>query len=394
MSLASIELEDASALLAPAVETPVKHLRVLHVINGEHYAGAERVQDHLAQRLPEFGFDVGFACLKPHQFPHLRQARNVPLYEVPMNGRFDLRPVRRLVELIRREGYSLIHTHTARSAMVGRMASARADVPMVHHLHSPTTFDTLDKWRNWMNVAAERFSLLGVDAVITVSSSLERYAHKAGIPPARVTVVPNGVPTRGPLVERALPRGVWTLGVVALFRPRKGLEVLLHALTLLRSQGKCVRLRAVGAFETPEYEAEVKGMASRLGVAEAIDWRGFTRDVNAELATMDLFILPSLFGEGLPMVILEAMAAGVPIVGTRVEGVPEAIRDNVDGVIAEPNDPQSLARAIARVMQGEAEWQSLRASAHARQAERFSDRSMASAVAAVYDRVLGRAGRG
>jgi glycosyltransferase involved in cell wall biosynthesis len=88
------------------------------------------------------------------------------------------------------------------------------------------------------------------------------------------------------------------------------------------------------------------------------------------------------------MVILEAMAAGVPVVATRVEGVPEAIRDGIDGLIARPNDAQSLADTIARVIHGEADWSTLRTSAHRRQAECFSDRSMAEGVSRVYGTVL------
>lgn len=180
----------------------------------------------------------------------------------------------------------------------------------------------------------------------------------------------------------------WTLGTVALFRPRKGMEVLLEALAELRAQGLPVRLRAVGGFETPEYEREVKFLAEKLGLADAIDWTGFTEDVDRELAEMDLFVLSSLFGEGLPMVVLEAMAAGVPVVATRVEGVPEAIRDRRDGLLAEPGDPGSLARAIGRVVRGEVDWHALRTTARKRHADTFSDRSMAAGVADVYRRVL------
>ena len=76
---------------------------------------------------------------------------------------------------------------------------------------------------------------------------------------------------------------------------------------------------------------------------EHITWTGFTRDVLDELRQMDLFVLPSLFGEGLPMVVLEAMAAGVPVVATRVAGIPEAIRPGQDGVLVEPGDAEDLA---------------------------------------------------
>ena len=88
------------------------------------------------------------------------------------------------------------------------------------------------------------------------------------------------------------------------------------------------------------------------------------------------------------MVVLEAMASGVPVVASRVEGIPETLRDGVDGLIVEPDDPDELAKAVARVVRGEADWQSLRQSALARHAEHFSDRSMAAGVAAVYARVL------
>ena len=88
------------------------------------------------------------------------------------------------------------------------------------------------------------------------------------------------------------------------------------------------------------------------------------------------------------MVILEAMAGGVPVVATHVEGVPEAIRNEIDGLIARPNDADDLADTIARVIQGKADWSQLRTSAHQRHAECFSDRSMAQGVARVYGRVL------
>src|SRR6185437_10508788 len=114
--------------------------------------------------------------------------------------------------------------------------------------------------------------------------------------------------------------------------------VLLETLAELRSRGRELRLRAVGTFETPEYHASVMDQVEHLGLQDIIDWRGFQTDVSAELAQIDLFVLPSLFGEGLPMVVLEAMAAGVPVVGTWVEGVPEAIRDGAAGLMVPPED--------------------------------------------------------
>ncbi len=361
----------------------VDTIRVLHVINGEHYSGAERVQDLLARRLPEFGYEVGFACLKPDRFPTMRCAQDAPLYELPMRTRFDLRTIPKLVKIIRQGDYRIVHAHTPRTAMFGRIASAITRVPMVYHVHSPASRDTTRGFRNRINALAERLSVSGSARLIAVSESLGRHMQRVGFAANRISVVPNGVPQVDGRPATP-PQGRWTLGTVALFRPRKGTEVLLEAMALLRQKGIDVSLRAVGPFETPDYEARIKALVSRLGLKDLVEWTGFTQDVGAELREMDLFVLPSLFGEGLPMVVLEAMAGGVPVIASRVEGVPEAIRDGVDGVIAEPNDPADLARAIGDVAGGKVDWSALQSSALARHAERFSDRSMAAGVAQVY----------
>jgi len=367
---------------------PSKHLRALHVINGEHYAGAERVQDLLGATLPGFGVDVGFACVKPDQFPTVRKNRAAPLYELPMRSRFDLRSVGRLVGIVRREGYQLLHAHTPRTLLVAALASLVAGVPLVYHVHSPTSRDSTRRWRNRVNAWVEWLGMLVASSLIPVSQSLGGHVRRLGFSRRKITVVANGVP-RGQRVSARQPgEGEWTLGTMALFRPRKGVEVLLEALAKLRSEGLPVRLRAVGGFETPEYERQVKRLAGELGLADAVEWVGFVEDVDGEWARIDLFVLPSLFGEGLPMVVLEAMAAGVPVVATRVEGVPEAIRDAEDGLLADPGDPGSLAQVIGRVVRGEVDWSALRESALVRHAEKFSDSAMAAGVAGVYRRVL------
>jgi glycosyltransferase involved in cell wall biosynthesis len=364
-------------------------VRVLHVIHGEHYAGAERVQDLLAGQLPLLGFDVGLACVKPGRFLDALESREAPVYEVPMAGRTDLRAAARLASIVRRHEYRLLHTHTPRTAMVGSIASAMTGVPMIHHVHSPASRDSTHLLRNGINALVERASLCRASALIAVSQSLGRRIHHLARPDRLIAVVPNGVPRRPARRPRHPEETSWTLGTVALFRPRKGIEVLLESLAQLRTQGLPVRLRAVGGFETAEYERHVVRYAGELGVSDAVDWIGFTRNVDAELHRMDLFVLPSLFGEGLPMVVLEAMAAGVPVVATEVEGIPEAVRDGVEGLLATPGEAASLSRAVGRIVRGEVSWTQLHAAAIQRHAQLYSDDTMAAGVAEVYRQVLG-----
>ena len=370
-------------------ETRKSLRRVLHVINGEYYSGAERVQDLLAASLPEFGYEVGFACVKPGLFVELRNHKESPVYDASMKSRFDLRAANRLIGTVKKEGYELLHAHTPRSAMIARIVSARTGVPMVYHVHSPTTQDSTNGWRNRLNGLIERISLVGVNRLITVSESLSSHMIRSGTDPDQIVVVPNGVKCLADVPYHNEPKGTWTLGTVALFRPRKGTEFLLKAIAILNERNLSVTLRAVGGFETPEYEQRLKALAKELKIEEQVEWAGFCKDVDAEMAKFDLFVLPSIFGEGLPMVVLEAMACGIPVIGTDVEGVPEAIRDGIEGLIAQASDAESLADSISAVIEGEFSWFEFRQHCIDRQSEMFSDRSMARGVADVYNSVLG-----
>ncbi len=365
--------------------------RVLHVINGEHYSGAERVQDLLAQELPQFGFEVGFACLKPDRFPQARQAQKASLHSTPMRWRFDTSCVQKLVQLIQREKYALVHAHTPRSVLIGSLVARRANVPLVYHVHSPTSRDSTRRIQNWVNALLERWSVRNASKLIAVSPSLKQMIEEQGFAAEQVTYIPNGVPSQ-PLIERQRPQGVWTLGIAALFRPRKGIEVLLESLAMLRSRDVQVQLRAVGPFETPEYETEVRRLVDRLGIGNLITWTGFVSDVPDELRQMDLMVLPSLFGEGLPMVILEAMAAGLPVIASHVEGVPEAIVHRENGLLVEPASVSQLANAIEQIVYGDLndtlDYVQLCENAYRRHAERFSAQAMAAKVAEAYQGIL------
>ncbi len=396
-AVAVAELDaDATFVATPGIERAVDQhappalVRVLHVINGEHYSGAERVQDLLAGYLPTCGFEVAFACVKPGRFPAARRFQEARLYELPMSTRLDFAVGRRLAQLVRDEQFALIHAHTPRSLLVGMRAAKIARVPLVYHVHSPAGRDSTRLLRNQINKWLERRAGHRAARLIAVSPSVRRYMIEQGFRASQVVCVPNGVPRFDVAPRRETPQA-WTLGMAALFRPRKGVEVLLEALAHVRSAGAKVRLRAIGPFETPAYEADVRGLVDRLGLDDAIDWTGFTTDIAAELDRIDALVLPSLFGEGLPMVVLEAMAAAIPVIASDVEGVPEAIVPRETGLLVPPGGAAALAAAIAELTAGQLNYADLSRNAQDRHAQFFSAEIMALNVAEVYDRVLGRA---
>jgi len=376
--------------------------RVLHVVNGEHFAGAERVQSHLGRCLPEQGVAADFACVKPGRFAEMVDQRSeLPtgerwgtVYRFLMKNRLDFSVAKRLADLVRREDYELLHAHTPRTAMIASLASKWTGKPWIYHVHSPASRDC-ERWvSNRINAWIERCSLKNCSHLICVSGSLREELIAQGFPAERVTVVHNGVPAIRPQRDhRPVVGGRWTIGMVALMRNRKGLEVVLDALSDVRRRGLDVQLRCIGPFETQAYRTKIDARINELQIGPQIDWVGFTDDVPGELSRLDAMVLPSLFGEGLPMVVLEAMAAAVPVIATRVEGTPEAITHGVEGLLAEPRVAHSLADQIEALVTGRYDWESMSEAATVRHEACFSDTAMAVKTATVYRTVMDQAQR-
>jgi glycosyltransferase involved in cell wall biosynthesis len=364
--------------------------KVLHIINGDLYAGAERVQDLLALNLPRFGYDVGLVTLKDGLFATSRRAVDAPLYPLGMRTRLDVGIARRVADVARAQDYRALHTHSPRSALVGSMAATLHRIPLIHHVHGPTTHDTEQRVRNFRNAWVERLSVQKAAHLIAVSRVAADYAQSLGVPTARRSIVWNGVETP-PAREPALA-GRFTFGAVALFRPRKGIEVLVEAVAkLARVRREPFRVLMVGAFESREYEQKIKTLADARGVADRFEWTGFTTDVDSMLRRMDVFVLPSIYGEGLPMVVLEAMALGLPIVAAAVGGVVEAIEPREHGMLVTPGDSDALCADMDELARDHTLREALGRNARKRQIEQFSAQAMAAGVAAVYDRCLRRA---
>jgi glycosyltransferase involved in cell wall biosynthesis len=362
--------------------------KVLHIINGDLYAGAERVQDLLALHLPQFGYDVGLVTLKEGLFAKSRRAISTPLFAADMHHRLDIGITRRIATIARANDYRIIHTHSPRGAFIGAIVSGLTGLPMVHHVHGPTTHDTEHWWRNQRNSLIERICVRRARHVIPVSRYAAEYAHSLGLRDQRTTMIWNGVETSQAKFVK-VDSDCFTLGAVALFRPRKGIEILIEAIgKLARVRREPFKLLMVGGFESSDYEQKIKTLARARGVADRIEWTGFTTDVERMLRRMDVFVLPSLYGEGLPMVILEAMAGGLPIVAASVGGVVEALEHRQQGLLVAPGDATAMCDAIAELADNRAFRTQLGERARSRQIEQFSAQSMAAAVAAVYGKCL------
>lgn len=362
--------------------------KVLHVINGEHFSGAERVQQLLGKRLGQFGYDPLFACVKPNKFRECCRLRGYQIIDAPMRGRFDFKVVSALAEIATQTSARVLHAHTPRTALVTAQVSRRTGLPWVYHVHSPTSRDSTRGFINRVNTLIERYSIRKCSTLMTVSKSLRREMLRQGVSRDRLAVVPNGVPALDPIDAKSrLHSHKWRLGMIALMRPRKGVEIALEAMQKIKARQLPVVLELIGGFETDEYQQQTMQLIESLGLKETVKWTGFTNDIPGAIDRLDALVLPSLFGEGMPMVVLEAISAAVPVIATRVEGTPEVIRDGIEGFLAEPRDPASLAERITAMISSRSQWLEMSKAALQRHRSSFSDSMMACRVAKAYDRL-------
>jgi glycosyltransferase involved in cell wall biosynthesis len=370
----------------PPAAAPARPLSVLHVVNGEYYAGAERVQDLLALGLPQFGCRPGFVCVKPGRFAKDRRSAETPLVSIPLRHPWDRRAVRAIAELVQSAGYDLLHAHTPRSAWAALSAGRITGRPVVYTIH--------DLFLGQVETLAQRLAnhytirrLRQAAMVIAVSPEGYRLAERLRLGKSRGLVL-NGVPAAGRLAERGTP-DEWTLGTVALIRPSKGIEILIRATARLRDRGRKVKTVVVGPFHTPQYEREIRQLVHSLGAAGVVELAGFSGDVPAHLRTFDLFVLPSVGPEGLPMVMLEAMAHGVPVIGSDVPGIGDVLRDGIDGRVVRAGSTRALADGIDDFLLGRCDWQAARRAVFRRHRDEFSDQRMARETAGIYRMVAG-----
>ena len=255
------------------VQSPLATIRMLHVVNGELFSGAERVQSHLGRCLPQFGVSADFASVKPGLFTRRLSEQNGlwgRSFEMPMAHRGDLRAASKLIDVIEQQRYELIHAHTPRTAMLAAIASMKTAVPWIYHVHSPAARDSSRGWVNRINAWIEKRSLGNCHGIIAVSESLAHDCIAAGHDPAKISVVHNGVPAICPARQNSpVIGGPWVFGMVALMRPRKGLEIVLQSIADLVADGHDVRLRCIGSYETQAYRDSIDNLIEKLNSAAA-----------------------------------------------------------------------------------------------------------------------------
>ncbi len=372
---------------------PGKPRRILQLVSTSDLGGAERMVLHLLGALDRAEFEP-LAAATTGSGELLRLAAPACAASVHLHARFagDPLALARLVRFIRANHVELLQIHGLRAELIGRVAArlggARAVVSTVH---------SIDPWRRWHHSLADRLTAPLVDHTIAVCAAARDAAIARGeVGPDRIEVIPIGIPSapdRDPARMPALrgqfgiPPGAGpVVGVVANLREMKGHRDILAAIPAVRSRHPDALFVFAGRDDSG---GAIGREAAAAGVADRIRFLGFVDDAPALLGALDIFLLPSHW-EGLPVSIIEAMHAGLPVVASGVGGIPELITDGETGLLIEPRSPDRISGAILRLAGDPDLSARLGGAARARARAEFTVERMAARTQAVYRRLLNR----
>ncbi|MCI0394699.1 MAG: glycosyltransferase family 4 protein [Chloroflexi bacterium] len=369
-------------------------MRVLHLVASSRGGGAAHVRD-LALGLDRRRFAVQVAM--PEDGGHVGRAdftaAGLPFHQIPIAAGFSLaalRQLRRLSAVV-----DILHLHGARAALFGRLAwwSSRLRPRLIYTIHGFAA-PYYPRPRRAILLAIERALAPLTDTFIAVCQA-EREAFLAAriAWPERVRVIQNGIRASEFQVDsaarlagrRALglsPQTVLITTICRLDKPRD-LDTLLHAFYQVAGHHPQTHLLIVGDGPLrPQVEQQVQALSLAGRVAQT----GWRQELPQIYAASDIYALTTWGWEGLPLTVLEAMAAGLPVVATRAGGIPEAVLDGETGLLTERADISGLARALQTLIENPVLSRAMGASGQARAGQQFTAERMVREVAAVYTR--------
>jgi len=348
---------------------------------------------------PRFFAAVGYKMLCAYMHPpgdpgyqklcDKAAAWGAPLLSVPDRGAWDLQVISRMLSICRRERVQIWHGHDYKSNALGLLLRRFWPMRLVTTVHGWVK----ETRRTPLYYKIDQLCLPYYESVICVSEDLHDRCLQCGVPADRCVLIENGIDTeqfaRTQTTAQAkarlgLPNDRLVIGAVGRLSREKGFDLLLRAAHQLLVEGlnACVVIAGEGDEET-----DLRALADELGIDDRVHLLGYCADPRPVFEAMDVFALSS-HREGLPNVLLEAAAMEVPIVATRIAGVPRLVLDDETGLLIEPGSSQSLAEALARILKDESLRYSLRHAGRRRVETNYSFAERIRKIRNIYDTLL------
>lgn len=370
-------------------------IRVMHFRTSQGLFGAERVILGLLKSADSADFDVGITLLAGEDglnrnFRDEIQKGKYNLTEFHLKHRLDLTGIKGLRDFVRDQQLDVVHCHDFKSNFYGLAATLNTRVKRITSFHGSTRDSLL--LRIYL-AFDEYFTIRFFHRIIVVSEHLKDELKARLINPKRTALVPNGIDSaffeadpkdfsRPP--ELGLPPDAWTLGIVGRLLPDKGHEHLFEALALLKDEFPALYVLVVG--DGPRAQA-LKMLRDRMQLGHRIIFAGIRRDMKKIYQALTLFVMPS-FREGLPMALLEAMLAGVPVIASGVGGIPNLLGGGERGRLVKVADPEGLSNEIRNLLLNPNEAKSMAKKASEFVANEYSSSAMARRTEDLYREIL------
>ena len=349
-------------------------VRVLHFVTGGFSGGATQVAIQLVNAARESAAIEPLLVLRrkrrtpPARIAELEQA-GVPLRVVA--GWSHAATIAALVKVCREFRPDVLVAHGFSEHLWGRYAGLLAKVPHLVHVEH----NTRERYTRW-RLAQTRWLAKRTDRIVGCSEGVRRVLLEMGMPPARTIAIPNGVRLQPFADAEAQPFAQRIPGIVmvARFSRQKDHATLLRAVALLRERGLAPPLLFAGGGKDL-HRRPLEKLADELGIAAQVQFLGVVRDVPQRLMAHQLCVLSTHY-EGMPLALLEGMAAGCAVVGSAVPGVREVLDDGVDGLLVAEADAPALADALERVLRDPPFGARLAAAARRAAAQKYSRERM------------------
>ena len=343
----------------------MKH-KILYVIDNMQYGGGERAFGQLISLLSKDKYEIDVACKPGGVFEEKIISSGASLRPVDMGSRYSPKAILQLFSIMKKRSIDIVHSQGGRADFFTRVAAKLAGVPIiVSTIAMPVEGFDVNPLRKSVYAAFDRFSERFVDKFIVVSKALEHaLIEKHRINKEKVVLVPNGIEVEeyrpeergvehgaggkghGVREEFGLGNKIPLVGAIGRLVWQKGFEYLIKAIPSVAEKFPEAKILIVGEGEL---EAKLKAESEKLKVRDKIIFTGFRQDIKEILSAIDILAMPSLL-EGMPFVILEAMAMAKPIVATDIESITEILDNGKTGILVPPKDPDALSRAIISLL--------------------------------------------
>ena len=369
-------------------------MRVTHVVYSLARGGQEKLLMDLGLCQKRSGHRVSVCSITKKEGPFARQLEEngVEVLALKSTG-FSLRVVDRLAAELRRLRTTVVHTHNTTAHFYGGFAARVAKVPAVINTRHGVGGTRVNHLREGLFRCTQ---VLADRVVFVCDAARGQHVARHVVPADKALTIYNGVPLESYAIDldsTARERMLRELGanpqdrvvsVVARLEPIKDLPTFVRAAGRVLASEPNTRFLIIGGGSQ---EAHIRQIVDDLGIGNAISLLGDRRDVGRLLAGTDLFVLPSI-NEGMPLTLIEAMSAGVPVVATRVGGVPEVVAHDETGLLVPPQDPGAMAEAMLELLRDTGRARSMGRRGMQRARQQFRLETMVAAYQAVYDAAL------